>query len=65
MDEFYRRFGYVPVAEEQPETPGEYEVLRKHGTKHVHEDRYYWNGSYWVTKGHSPTKAVVGWKKGA
>lgn len=53
---------YVSVEERQPPAPGYYTVLRKqYGWNYTNEDKYYWNGAYWVTKHGSPSYAVKMW----
>ena len=49
---------WVLAAERQPEKYGEYQICR---TKGRPLNGYIWNGSYWVTPGHSPTEAVYSW----
>lgn len=53
---------YVSVEERQPPATGYYTVLRKqYGWNHTVEDKYKWNGAYWVTKHGSPSYAVKMW----
>lgn len=53
---------YVSVEERQPPVPGHYTVLRKqYSWNHTVEDKYYWNGGYWVTQHGSPSYAVKMW----
>ena len=49
---------WVVASERQPDKPGHYTICRAKGFPHRN---YYWNGSYWVTPGHSPTEAVYSW----
>jgi hypothetical protein len=51
---------WISCEERNPEEYGKYRVLCvKRGQRT--EDDYLWNGSYWVTPGGSPSKAVEAW----
>lgn len=43
--------------ERQPARTGKYLIRRRSGKTGWINDRYYWNGSYWVTKAGSGTPA--------
>lgn len=46
--------------EKRPPAYGKYAVMRTHGQRLV-SDEYLWNGSYWVTRGGSPSRSVKLW----
>ena len=50
--------GWVLTSERQPAERGYYHVAT---AKKVQPKKYFWNGAYWVTPGHSPTSAVYSW----
>lgn len=52
---------WIDCNERQPERYGKYRVIRRVRGGKTEEDVYLWNGSYWVTSGHSPSHAVVSW----
>lgn len=52
---------YVSCAERQPPKYGTYKVIKRGRSKHYDYDEYLWNGSGWVTHGHSLSSAVEAW----
>ena len=53
--------GYWKTEQKQPPAPGWYRVVRGAPGPRMKADAYYWNGSYWVTPGGSPSRAVIMW----
>lgn len=51
---------WVRVEDRNPPRYGKYNVLVKRRNVAT-PDVYLWNGGYWVTPCHSPTKAVQQW----
>lgn len=52
---------WVSVEERQPTERGYYTIVRRRSGGLTMKQDYFWNGSYWVTTGHSPTDAVTAW----
>lgn len=47
--------------EQQPARTGRYLVRRRKGKTGWHNDRYLWNGSYWVTGNGNPASDNLEW----
>ena len=56
--------GFVRMEDRKPSERGYYTIWRRTGPRAglAMEARYFWNGSGWVTRGGSPTEAVVAWQ---
>ena len=52
---------WIKCAERQPERYGRYKVIRRVRSGKHEQDEYLWCGSYWVTHGGGPSKAVEEW----
>lgn len=52
---------YVSCAERQPPAYGYYKIIKRGRSHHYDYDEYLWNGSGWVTHGHSLSNAVEAW----
>ena len=48
-------------ADQQPPKYGYYYVIKRGRSHHYDYDTYLWNGSGWVTHGHSLSQAVEAW----
>lgn len=53
------------LAEQQPPRYGEYTVIKRGRSHHLDYDRLLWNGSSFVTHGHSLCNSVEAWKEEA
>ena len=51
---------WVMAADRNPPHYGQYNVIVRRRSTNTF-DRYLWNGSSWVTPGHSISKAVIQW----
>lgn len=52
---------WIKCSERQPSAYGRYKVRRRTRGRKIEEDEYLWNGSGWVTHGHSLSYAVEEW----
>lgn len=52
---------WIKCAERQPDKYGRYKVIRRVRSGKTERDEYLWCGSYWVTHGGGPSKAVEEW----
>lgn len=52
---------WINNKERQPTRTGKYLIRRPKGKTGWHNDRYLWNGSYWVTDSGSPASDNLEW----
>ena len=54
---------WIRCSDRQPPAYGTYMVIKRGRSHHLDYDEYLWNGSGWVTHGHSLSYAVEAWYK--
>lgn len=52
---------WINNSERKPTRTGRYQIRRRKGKTGWHNDRYLWNGSYWVTGNGNPASDNLEW----
>lgn len=52
---------WINNSERKPARTGRYQIRRRKGKTGWHNDRYLWNGSYWVTGHGNPASDNLEW----